>query len=329
MTPTIGRREFMATLGGAVAWPLAVRAQQPAAGMLRLGTVSFTPRSAPIWVAFEQRLAELGYQEGRNFAFEFVQIPSYEGYESGFRELVARKVDIIFHGAAELGLKWALKVTTTLPIVIVATDYDPLARGYVTSLARPSGRITGVFPQQIELAKKRLQIFKEALPDLQTATMFWDVSSEDQWKAIRAAAGEFGLRLVGVELRGERAYDYEAALMQAPPDHRGALITPTSPAFYRDRERLAELALRHRIASIFGFREWVEAGGLLSYGSNLPAMFRRAADYVGRIAKGAKPADLPIEQPTKFELILNLRTARAIGITVSPMTLVRADEVIE
>jgi len=137
------------------------------------------------------------------------------------------------------------------------------------------------------------------------------------------------LRLVGVELLGERPYDYEAALMQAPLDHRGALITPTSPAFYRDRERLAELALRHRIASIFGFREWVEAGGLLSYGSNLPAMFRRAADYVGRIAKGAKPADLPIEQPTKFELILNLRTARAIGITVSPMTLVRADEVIE
>ena len=152
--------------------------------------------------------------------------------------------------------------------MIVATDYDPLAHGYVTSLARPSGNITGVFPQQIELAKKRLQIFTEALPDLQTATMFWDASSEDQWKAMSAAAGGFGLRLVGVELLGERPYDYQAALMQAPLDHRGALITPTSPAFYRDRERLAELALRHRIASIFGFREWVEAGGLLSYGSN-------------------------------------------------------------
>ena len=143
--------------------------------------------------------------------------------------------------------------------MIVATDYDPLAHGYVTSLARPSGNVTGVFPQQIELAKKRLQIFTEALPDLQTATMFWDASSEDQWKAMSAAAGGFGLRLVGVELLGERPYDYQAALMQAPLDHRGALITPTSPAFYRDRERLAELALRHRIASIFGFREWVEA----------------------------------------------------------------------
>ena len=132
----------------------------------------------------------------------------------------------------------------------------------LTSLARPSGNITGVFPQQIELAKKRLQIFKEALPDLQTSTMFWDASSEDQWKATSATAGEFGLRLVGVELLGERPYDYEAALMQAPLDHSGALITPTSPAFYRDRERLAELALRHRIASIFGFREWVEAGWL-------------------------------------------------------------------
>jgi ABC-type uncharacterized transport system substrate-binding protein len=321
------RREFIAVLGGATAWPLAARTQ-PAAGALRLGTVALAQRSAPIWVAFEQRLAELGYEEGRNFAFEFIQISSLEGYEAGFRELVARKVDIIFHGGAELGLKWALEVTTTLPIVIVATDYDPLAHGYVTSLARPSGNVTGVFPQQIELAKKRLQIFKEALPDLQTATMFWDASSEDQWKAMSATAGEFGLRLVGIELR-EGPHDYEAALAQAPSDHRGALITPTSPAFYRDRDRLAELALRHRIASIFGFREWVEAGGLLSYGSNLPAMFRRAADYVGRIAKGAKPADLPIEQPTKFELILNLRTARAIGITISPMTLVRADEVIE
>jgi ABC-type uncharacterized transport system substrate-binding protein len=321
------RREFIAVLGGATAWSLGARAQ-PATGMLSLGTVALVQRSAPIWVAFEQRLAELGYKEGRNFAFEFIQIPSLEKYEAGFRELVARKVDIIFHGGAELGLKWALKVTTTLPIVIVATDYDPLAHGYVTNLARPSGNVTGVFPQQIELAKKRLQIFKEALPDLQTATMFWDASSEDQWKAMSAIAGEFGLRLVGIELR-EQPHDYEAALARAPPEHRGALITPTSPAFYRDRERLAELALRHRIASIFGFREWVEAGGLLSYGSNLPAMFRRAADYVGRIAKGAKPADLPIEQPTKFELILNLRTARAIGITVSPMTLVRADEVIE
>jgi len=321
------RRAFITLLGGAAALPVGARAQ-PAAGTLRVGTVSFSPRSARIWVAFEQRLAELGYQEGRNFAFEFIQISNYEGYESGFRELVARKVEIIFHGAAELGLRWALKVTT-LPIVLVTTDYDPLAHGYVTSLARPSGRITGVFPQQIELAKKRLQVFKEALPDLQTATIFWDASSEDQWKAMSAGAGEFALRLVGVELRGEQPYDYEAALMQAPPDHRGALIVPTSPALYRDQKPLAELALRHRIPSIFGFREWVEAGGLLSYGSNLPAMFRRAADYVGRIAKGTKPADLPIEQPTKFELILNLRTARAIGITVSPMTLVRADEVIE
>jgi putative ABC transport system substrate-binding protein len=136
------------------------------------------------------------------------------------------------------------------------------------------------------------------------------------------------LHLTGVELR-EQPYDYEAALAKAPPDHRGALIMPTSPVFYRDRERLAELALRHRIASIFVLREWVEAGGLLSYGASFPAMFRRAADYVDQIAKGAKAADLPVEQPTKFELILNLKTARTIGITLSPMVLVRADEVIE
>src|SRR6516225_3807076 len=131
------RREFITLLGGAAAtWPLSARAQ-PATGTLRLGTVSVNPRSAPFYVAFEQRLAELGYQQGKNLSFEFIQIPSIDGYESGFRELVARKVDIIFSGGTELGLKWALNITPTLPIVMLAIDFDPLARGYVTSLARP------------------------------------------------------------------------------------------------------------------------------------------------------------------------------------------------
>jgi ABC transporter substrate binding protein len=198
----------------------------------------------------------------------------------------------------------------------------------IVHLARPTRNVTSLFLQQIELAKKRVQILKDGLPDAQTATMFWDSPSEDQWKATNEVAGAFGLQLAGIELR-EQPYDYEAALAQAPPDHRSVLIMPTSPVFYHDRERLAELALRHRIASIFVLREWVDAGGLLSYGASFPAMFRRAAEYVDRIAKGAKAGDLPVEQPTKFELVLNLKTARAIGITISPAILVRADEVIE
>jgi ABC-type uncharacterized transport system substrate-binding protein len=322
------RREFIAFLGSSLAgWPLAARAQR-SARTLRLGTVSINPRSAPFFVAFEQRLAELGYQEGKNFAFEFVQIPSIEEYESGFRELVARKVDIILSGGAELGLKWALKVTSTLPIVMLAIDYDPLASGYVTSLARPSGNVTGVFLQQIELTVKRLQLVKDAFPDMRAATVFWDRISADQWSAARDASAKLGLRLAGVELR-EQPYDYDQALAQAAPDYRKNLFVLASPFFFRDRTRLADLALHNHIISVFVFREWVEAGGLLSYGPSIMGMYRRTADYVDRIARGTKPGDLPIEQPTKFELVVNLKTAKAIGIELPTPILLRADEVIE
>jgi putative ABC transport system substrate-binding protein len=321
------RRQVMALLGGAVAWPLAARAQQTA-GTLRLGTVSVNPRSAPFYVAFEQRLAELGYQEGKNYAFEFVQISTVEGYELGFRELIARKIDIIFAGGTELGLKWALKASNTLPIVMIATDYDPFARGYVTSLARPSGNVTGVYLQQIELAMKRLQIVKDAFKEMRAATVFWDRISVDQWSATKDASAKLGLQLAGVELR-EQPYDYAQALVQAGPDYRKYLFVLASPFFFRDRARLADLALQNRIISVFGFREWVDAGGLLSYGPSIVGMYQRAADYVGRIAKGAKPADLPIEQPTKFEFFINLKTARAIGVDLPPSVLLRADEVIE
>jgi len=322
------RREFIPVVGAAVAaWTLAARAQ-PAAGMLRLGTVSINPRSSPFYVAFEQRLAELGYQEGKNFAFEFVQIPSIEGYEAGFRELVARKVDILFTGGAELALKWALNVTTTLPIVIIATDYDPFARGYLTSLARPNSNVTGVFLQQIELTVKRLQLVKEAFPDMQAATVFWDRISAEQWSAARDVSAKLGLRLAGVELR-EQPYDYDQALAQAAPECRKNLFVLASPFFFRDRARLADWALRNHILSMFVFREWVDAGGLLSYGPNFTGMYRRVAEIVDRIGRGAKPSDLPVEQPTKFELVINLRTAKALDLIVPPSLLVRADEVIE
>jgi putative ABC transport system substrate-binding protein len=242
-------------------------------------------------------------------------------------ELVRRKVDLII-APYESAVKSALEASDTIPIVMIAIDYDPLAQGFIKSLARPTRNVTGLFLQQIELAKKRVQILQEALPDMHAATMFWDRSSEDQWKATKEAAGLFGLQLAGVQLN-EALYDYEAALAQAPSAHRSVLIMPTSAVFYRDRERLADFALRHKIASIFVLREWVEAGGLVSYGASFPAMFRRAAEFVDRIARGAKANDLPVEQPTKFELVLNLKTARAIGVTISPATLVRADEVIE
>jgi putative ABC transport system substrate-binding protein len=320
------RRAFVALLAGAAASPLAGRAQQP--GMLRVGALSAQPRTAPIWMAFQQRMAELGYTQGTNFVLEFVQVAGIGDYERGYRDLVARKVDIMLATGPEISLKSARAATQTLPMVMLAIEYDPIARGYVTSLARPAGNITGIFLQQIELAEKRVQILKDGFPDLRAATAFWDATSTDQWHATQTAAATLGFQLAGIQL-GDTHYDYERALAQSAPDHRGSLFVMVSPFFFRDRARLAEFALRHRLISMFGFREWVEAGGLLSYGPSIIALHRRIADYVDRIAKGAKPADLPVEQPTKFEFVINLKTAKAIGLDLPTSLLLRADEVIE
>jgi putative tryptophan/tyrosine transport system substrate-binding protein len=321
------RREFITLIGGAAAWPLATRAQQPTK-ILRVGTVAGTPKSSPQWIAFERRMSELGYLEGKNFSFDYLQAANADEYEVGYRKLAARAPDVILAIGPEIGLKSALAATRTLPIVMIAIDYDPLARGYVTSLARPSGNVTGVVFQQVELAAKRIQLIKDGFPDRPTASMFWDQFSADQWEAARSTAAMLGLQLFGIELR-EWPYDYEAALDQAPLDHRGMLVVPTSPFFFRDRARLADFALRHRILSMFVFREWVDAGGLLCYGPSITALFARVAEFVDRIARGAQPADLPIEQPTKFEMVVNLKTAKAIGIELPTSILLRADEVIE
>ena len=322
------RREFITLLGGASAWPLAARAQS--AGMLKVGMVAAgsPSRSAPNILAFRQRLSDLGYREGNNLTFEFAHATDVKDFARGYRELVARKIDILVAPGPEIALQSALAATDSLPIVMVAIDYDPIARGYVKSLPRPGGNITGIFLQQLELTAKRLQVVKDAFPELQAATVFWDELSADQWQAAQSAAPALGLRLFGSELR-EQPYDYEQALARAPADYRGWMFVMTSAFLFRDRARAAEFALRHRVASVFAFREWVEDGGLLSYGPNILEMFRRAAGYVDQIARGAKPSDLPVEQPTKFEFVLNLKTAKAIGFATPTALLLRADEVIE
>jgi ABC-type uncharacterized transport system substrate-binding protein len=329
MASHIERRKFLATLGGAAAsWPLVARAQQPPA-ILRVGLVSVQPRTTAVYVAFLQRMAELGYEEGKNFVFDYTQVPNIEGYEHGYQELAVRNVDVFFASGPEIALKSALAAAGTQPIVMVAVDYDPLARGYVTSLARPTGNLTGIFFQQIELTAKRLQLVKEAFPDLQAVTVFWDRISADQWQAAQSAAAGLGLRLVGIEFR-EQPYDYERVLAQLPSEGRRVLIVLTSPVFaVPDRGRLPDFALRHRFASMFSLREFVNVGGFMSYGASFTGMYRRAAEYVDRIARGAKPADLPIEQPTKFELVINLKTAKALDLAIPDKLLALADEVIE
>jgi putative tryptophan/tyrosine transport system substrate-binding protein len=321
------RRKFITLVGGAaVARPLTSRAQSDR--MLRVGTASTQPRSSILWKSFEQRMAELGYQEGKNYTFAYLNVPKIEEYETGYRQLADRGVDVVVASGPEISLKSALASSNTKPIVMVAVDYDPIARGYVTSLARPTGNVTGLFLEQIELTAKRLQLLKNAFPNTLGVTVFRDRTSVDQWQAAQAAALPLGLRLAGIDL-GDPPFDYDGALTQVGANYRETLFVLASGFFLRDRERLAEFALRNRTVSMFCFREVVEAGGLLSYGPSFVGMYRRAAEYVDRIARGAKPADLPIEQPTKFDLVINLKTAKLLGITVPSNLLVQAEEVIE
>jgi putative ABC transport system substrate-binding protein len=327
----VRRRAFIGTCGVAAALSLAppLRGAR-GAGVLRLGILSATPRKGPLWEGgFERRLKELGYSDGQNSAIEFVQAPLQdEPIRAAATKLVRDGVDIIVAGGHQYLAKGALDATKTLPIVTVALDYDPLALGYIKSLARPGGNLTGVFAEQISLTAKRLQLIKQAAPENRKIIVFWDRACASQWHAAQEAATGLDLELHGAEFR-ERPYDYDRALGEIPADHRGGLVVLMSPFFFEDRDRLAEFTLRHRLPSISGLREAAAAGGLLSYGSNLVALFERLADYVDRIVKGTKPADLAVEIPTKFELVINLRTAKALGIAMPQALMVAADEVIE
>jgi putative ABC transport system substrate-binding protein len=324
------RREFitgMAATAGAAGLPRRGAAQ---ATVLRVGAVGTQSRSRSfLGAGFERRMSELGYVEGRNFTLDFIDLQGQaDRYGAAMRQLVDRKADVIIAFGPEESLKGALAATRTLPIVMVAIDYDPIALGYVTSIARPTGNITGIIFQQIELAAKRLQLAKDAFPAIRKAMVFWDQHSADQWRATRDNAAKLDLELAGIELRDD-PYDYERALAAAPVEHRGLLFVMTSGLFARDRERIVQFTLLRRIPSMFVLREFVEQGGLMSYGPSRAALSRRTADYVHRIARGAKPGDLPIELPTTFQLAINLRTAKALGLEFSPAILLRADEVIE
>jgi putative tryptophan/tyrosine transport system substrate-binding protein len=320
------RRQFLGAIAGVAAWPFAGHAQ-PAAKALRVATANAQPRTAPQWIAFVQRMAELGYREGENFIYDHVQIQNAAGWEAGYRAIVAQKPDIVLAAGPESSLKAALAAADGLPVVMIAVDYDPLAKGYVQSLSRPSGSITGVYFQNVELVGKRLELLKQAFPNVAAMTVFWDKSSADHWAALQAVAPRFGVQLNGIEF-AERPYDYERAIADAAAGGN-FFYAGGSPFFFLDRARLAEFAIKHRMAMVCELREQVVAGGLISYGPSLTAMFALAAKYVDRIAKGAKPADLPVEQPTKFELVTNLKTAKAIGIDLPAVLLTRADEVIE
>jgi putative ABC transport system substrate-binding protein len=322
----VRRREFIAGLGGAMVSPLVARAQQPK--LLRVGYSGMLPRDSPHYAAFEKRMAELGYQQGRNFTFEYIQAPSIEGYQLTYRELAARKVNIMLAAGNEPALRAARAAADDIPIVFIALDFDPVEKGYVASLSRPGSNITGIFVSQLELAGKRVELLREAFPRAQRVGLFWDAASREQAVAAAAASAKLGLEPRLLELNGEPP-NYAAALMPMDDAPSEPIMIPASPLFLRDRMTIAQTLLERRTPSICAFREVMEAGALMSYGVNLVDVFRDAASFVDQVARGAKAGDVPMREPSHFHTAFNLKTAKALALEIPLSLLARADEVIE
>jgi ABC-type uncharacterized transport system substrate-binding protein len=323
------RREFITLLGGAAAWPIAARAQQPG----KLPTIGYlgggTSTAHRAWLdAFVQRLRELGWIEGRTVAIEKRWGEGRpELYAEIAAEFVRLKVDVILAAGTEAAIA-ARQATSVIPIVF-PTAGDPVGSRLVVSLARPGGNVTGLSNLGSDLAAKRLEILREVLPGLRRLANMVNTDYSGgvtETREMQAAARTLGLELVPLPIR--RAEDIASAF-EGLKDRAEALYVTGDPLVNAHRLRINTFALAARLPTMFGQREYIEAAGLMSYGANFPDLNRRAADYVDKILRGAKPADIPVEQPTKFDLAINLITAKALGLTVPPTLLARADEVIE
>jgi putative ABC transport system substrate-binding protein len=323
------RREFITLLGGAAAWPLAARAQQTA----KLPTVGFvgagTPSTYSHWIAaFAQGLRELGWVEGRTVA---VEVRWAEGRNERYGEIAAEFVRLKVDAIVTVGTPAALaakQATSVVPIVFVAAS-DPVGTGLVASFPRPGGNITGRSIQQADTASKRLELLREIVPDLRRLAILANIGnpvSALELREVATKARALGLEVTSVEIRQANEIAPGFELFKSRVD---ALYVASDALLNSNRVRIHSLALGARLPTMHGFREYVEAGGLISYGPNLPSLFRRAADYVDKILRGEKPGGIPVEQPIKFDLIINLTTANVLGLTIPESFLLRADEVIE
>jgi len=306
--------------------PRAAAAQPPQVSQIGFLFFGHPDLSAPFVEVFRQSLREMGYLEGQNMAFveryaegKADQLPALAA------ELVRRNVHVIIVGETP-AIRAAIQATTTIPIVMVTVN-DPVVMGFVKSLARPGGNVTGVGGLVQEVNEKLLELLKEAVPDMHRVAVFTPQGLAPQSRELEAAAHAWGVQLHFLEVRGpdeiERAFD------TATREGADALLLLPAILFAMHERRIAELALQHRLPAIFWRRYFAEAGGLMTYGPRMPDRWRRAATLVGKILNGAKPADLPVEQPMTFELVINLKTAKALGITLSPTLLFQADEVIQ
>jgi ABC-type uncharacterized transport system substrate-binding protein len=321
------RRDLITLLGGAAAaWPLAAHAQQAP----KLPTIGFLGVNTPaarsqLTTAFVQRLRDLGWVEGRTVMIEYRWGEGRaERYAEIAAEFVRLKVDVIFTDGTATAL--AAKQTTSLIPIVFGVAGDPLGTGLVASLARPGGNVTGLSNQAADLAAKRLELLREIIPNLRRIRIMayaGYLGAQQEVSEIQVAARTLGVEVAVFEIR--RAED----IARGFEDHADALYVVGDSVMHANRLRLSTLALAARLPTIYVHRDYVEAGGLISYGANLTDLFRHAAGYVDKILRGAKPADLPVEQPTKFDLVVNLITAKALGLDVPPQLLARADEVIE
>jgi putative ABC transport system substrate-binding protein len=323
------RREFISLLGGASAWPLSVHAQQTAK-VARIGHLDLGPASARASrvEALRAGLRDLGHVEGKDIVIEFRWAETVEQLPELAAELVHMNVAVIFAPSSTM-VEPARRATKTIPIVF-SNHADPIGVGHVASLPRPGGNITGLSELASELNAKALEILKEAVPQATRVGVLWNPTTPSQvpgLQSVNVAAEKLGLALAMVS--AATAEDFDAALASIARENVGSLFVVPSPLTLMQPARLAELALKHRLPTMFGARENVEAGGLMSYGADRNDLVRRAALYIDKILKGAKPAELPVEQASKYQLVINLKTARTLGLDLPPTLLARADEVIE
>jgi putative ABC transport system substrate-binding protein len=331
----VDRRRFLLTLvAGVLATPRAVEAQ-PADRIARVGFLVTSRASGDprVRAAFLQGLRDLGYVEGRNLLIELRDADGKtERFPALAAELAALKVEVIVTAGGSLAALAAKRATTTIPVVFTAVG-DPVGEGLVASLARPGGNVTGLAVVSPELLSKSLELLKQAVPGVTRIAVLVkpDAMPEHALKerlaAAEVTARALGVRLHVVEARGPE--DLDRAFADMTEAHAHGLSVLGTPMFQVERRRLVSLAAKNRLPAVYSFKDFAEAGGLMSYGPDLADLARRAASYVDKILKGVKPADLPVEQPTKFELVINLKTAKALGLTIPPSVLARADQVIE
>ena len=326
------RRQFLGFVAcsAALTWPLYARAQQTDKPS-RIGFLGPQARAnlgmAEYYREFSSQLEKNGFREGQNIVVEYLGIDDPRGPFVAAAELVRAQPDLLVIAGPEVALQAVIGASGHIPIVMFAINFDPIERGYVTSLAQPAGNITGVVSRPLDLARKQIDLLRQVFPDRNRLAVLYDTQSADQFVAAEQGAKSVTLQVQAFKV--DPAYDFAGAFEAAVKGGAQLVLVQSSPAFTKHRTELAELTIKHRLPTMFTFRHYVVVGGLMSYGIEFPSMWIRTADYVARILKGAKPAELPIELPTKFELVVNLKTAKALGVTIPNGILLAADEVIE